>query len=525
MDKDNVKTQSYDVPPTLAERKELRLLMGQRVGSLLVQPPLSMNELAEITQQLMEERQLPESYKGWLMVEAHNQAWKEFVASIPYERRLLLLPKCLSHSAKCEAEMDEFGLLCHRCGRCVIPDLEQKAEEFGVMSMVAEGFTSVVELIKNRVVDCVIGVSCLNSLEKAFPLLISHAVPGVAVPLNFDGCKDTEVDVSHVMQLLSMRSEQDAILLDYDQLRQEVQQWFDVAQLRQYFTTDGRQTDETALQWMGNNGKRWRPYLLVATYKALAVQQELSETVKRAAIGVECFHKASLVHDDIQDNDDIRYGKPTVHVIHGIPMAINVGDALLGEGYRLLSECDQPALLAEVAKAHVKLCQGQGMELEWSNHPQPITVDFALDIFTKKTVPAFEVSLQLGLICAGGDPQLQQVFQQFSHALGIAYQLQDDIEDFEGQEKLVLRPSAVLGALCEDNPASFIEALLQSDDVMGFLNEVSNRSRLDNALARVSTLVETYHQEALVALRQINNVELKRLLYRITERILDKKKR
>ena len=248
MDNDNVKTQSYDVPHTLAERKELRLLMEQRVGSLQVQPPLSMNELTEITQQLMEERQLPESYKAWLMVEAHNQAWKEFVASIPYERRLLLLPKCLSHSAKCEADMDEFGLLCHRCGRCVIPDLEQKAEELGVMSMVAEGFTSVVELIKNHVVDCVISVSCLNSLEKAFPLLISHAVPGIAVPLNFDGCKDTEVDVSHVMQLLSMRTEQDAILLDYDQLRQEVQQWFDMAQLRQYRTSVARTAEHSAVE-------------------------------------------------------------------------------------------------------------------------------------------------------------------------------------------------------------------------------------------------------------------------------------
>ncbi|MBR2162111.1 MAG: DUF116 domain-containing protein, partial [Bacteroidaceae bacterium] len=317
----------YDVPATLVERMELRSVIAQRVGSLQVQPPLSMHDLSDIALQLMEEKQLPSSFKGWLMVEIHNQVWKAFVASIPYERRLLLLPKCLSHSTKCEAEMDEFGLLCHRCGRCVIPSLEQKAEELGVMSMVAEGFTSVVELIKNRVVDCVIGVSCLKSLEKAFPLLISHAVPGMAIPLNFDGCKDTEVDSGYVMQLLSMRSEDDAYLLDYDQLKQEVQDWFAPSSLRQYLPSDGRQTLEAALQWMGNDGKRWRPYLLAATYKALSGRTEVPEDVKRAAIGVECFHKASLVHDDIQDNDDTRYGKPTLHVRYGVPMAINVGDA------------------------------------------------------------------------------------------------------------------------------------------------------------------------------------------------------
>ena len=287
MDKVNTTSQIYDVPPMLMERMALRKVIAQRVGGLQVQPPLSMDDLALIAKQVMEERSLPPSFKGWLMVEIHNQAWKHFVATIPYERRLLLLPKCLSHSAKCEAEMDEFGLLCHRCGRCVIPNLEQKAEELGMMSMVAEGFTSVVELIKNRVVDCVIGVSCLNSLEKAFPLLISHAVPGMAIPLNYDGCKDTEVDMGYVLELMSMRAGEEAYLLDYEQLRRDVQQWFAPANLRRYLLSDEQLTMEAALQWMGSDGKRWRPYLLAATYKALSGKDEVSEDVKRAAIGVE----------------------------------------------------------------------------------------------------------------------------------------------------------------------------------------------------------------------------------------------
>lgn len=524
MDKTNVTRQIYEVPTMLLERMELRKLIAERVGSLKVQPPLSMDDLSAIATQVMEERALPASFSGWLMVEIHNQAWKHFVATIPYERRLLLLPKCLSHSAKCEAEMDEFGLLCHRCGRCVIPSLEQKAEELGMMSLVAEGFTSVVELIKNRVVDCVIGVSCLNSLEKAFPLLISHAVPGMAIPLNYDGCKDTEVDTGYVMELMSMREGEEAYLLDYEQLRREVQQWFAPAHLRKYLLSDEKLTMETALQWMGSDGKRWRPYLLAAAYKALSGKDEVSEDVKRAAIGVECFHKASLVHDDIQDNDETRYGKPTVHVTHGVPMAINIGDALLGEGYRLLSQCTHASLLAEVAQAHVKLCQGQGMELEWSNQPRPVTLEEVLDIFRKKTVPAFEVSLQLGLICAGEELQIRQIFLEFSNALGVAYQLQDDVEDFAGSDKLELRPSSVLAVLCEDNPGVFIEELLHSVDIKAFLNMEEHRPRLERALERVRALVEVYHQEAIGTLYSLKNVELKRLLFRIIERILDTKK-
>ena len=514
----------YDVPATLAERASLRKYISAYMGTLGIEPPFSMEDLSAIAVRIMEKLQLDKKLKGWLMVEIHNQGWKTFVSSIPYERRLLLLPKCLSNSSKCQAEVDEYGLLCHQCGHCMIPDLEKKAEELGVMSMVAEGFTSVVELIRNRVVDCVIGVSCLNSLEKAFPLLISHAVPGLAVPLNYDGCHDTQVDYNYVLELLTMHSEEEAYLLDYNALNDEVQAWFTPESLSSYLTLDRRKTSEIALRWMEGNGKRWRPYLLAATYSSLAQTGVFSEDVKRAAIGIECFHKASLIHDDIQDNDDMRYEEPTVHAVHGIPMAINVGDALLGEGYKLLSRCENSLLIAVVAKAHLELCQGQGMELEWSNCPEPITLNYALDIFRKKTVPAFEVALQLGLICAGGDKDLEQLFHAYSLALGVAYQLQDDVEDFIGQKKLELRPSAVLAVLCEENSEDFVAELLKSENLIDFLNRKENLPRLNNALNRVQALVEVYRQEAFGTLYHLKNVELKRLLFRITERILNKKK-
>ena len=165
---------------------------------------------------------------------------------------------------------------------------------------------------------------------------------------------------------------------------------------------------------MGGEGKRWRPYLLAATYLALTGEAEVPDDVQRAAIAVECFHKASLVHDDIQDNDKERYGKPTINALYGVPIAINVGDILLGEGYRLLSQCDARALTAVAADAHIALCKGQGMELEWSVSPRPLTLDWVLEIFCNKTVPAFEVSLVLGLICAGDDEVLRRIFHQYS---------------------------------------------------------------------------------------------------------------
>ena len=99
---------------------------------------------------------------------------------------------------------------------------------------------------------------------------------------------------------------------------------------------------------------------------------ELPDSVKRAAIAIETFHKASLVHDDIEDDDSYRYGQETLHRVHGVGTAINVGDYLIGLGYRLVSR-DRKELGAEVAAdildkladAHLKLSEGQGAELLW----------------------------------------------------------------------------------------------------------------------------------------------------------------
>ena len=229
----------------------------------------------------------------------------------------------------------------------------------------------------------------------------------------------------------------------------------------------------------------------------------------------------SLVHDDIQDNDAERYGKPTVHKIYGESVAINVGDYLLGQGYRILTQCESKALLAAVADAHVALCQGQGMELDWSKAPRPFTLDFVLDIFCNKTVPAFEVSLLLGLICAGDDEELRKVFHVYSKALGIAYQLKDDIEDFDNDTPIEIRPSAVLALICEQHPdEAFLQQMFASRNLKAFFSEGDNLLILQQAIEKAKLLAEDYHQQALAALSSVKNVELKRLLFRVTERII-----
>jgi geranylgeranyl pyrophosphate synthase len=518
------KTAVHAVPSPFAERKRLREVIAGELSDISLTPPLSMDELSDITLRLIRTHGLDKALQGWLMVEVNNSVWKEVVASVPYDKRILLLPQCLRSSTHCLASVDELGLLCHRCNSCIIPSLQDKAEDLGMITLVAEGFTPVIGLMESGVVDTVIGIGCLDSLEKAFPLLIRHAVPGIAVPLNRAGCRDTEVDYAYVESLICMSSpsKPPAALLVYDEISSIIKDWFLPDKLAEVLGEADNPASAVAREWLSGDGKRWRPYLLVCVYKALTGQREIPETLRWAATAVECFHKASLVHDDIQDNDAFRNNRQTIHTTQGIPIAINTGDILLGEGYRLLSSCGSIELIRAAAAAHVALCKGQGMELEWSRSPGELTLEDVLDIFSNKTVPAFKVALDFGLICAGvTDKTMENILHTYSQALGIAYQLQDDADDFAHDALLALRPSATLAVLCEQNRANgFIRRLREVNDIKAFLVNTENKPLLQKAIQSVTTLAGMYRRQAIASLSTLHHMEMKRLLFRLTEQIL-----
>lgn len=510
------------VPSTAAERMQIREDLAQFVSGKGLCPPLSLKQLEQLADEYIGLHQLPGTVRDWLQVEIHNQLWKDVVAGIPYERRLLLLPKCLSKFGQCKGEYDEYGLLCHRCGSCLIPSLQDKAEGMGVLSMVAEGFTQVIDLIENQVIDAVIGVSCLDSLEKAFPLLVRHAVPGVAIALNDGGCRDTHVDDSYVLQLMSQTDGDESLkLMNHELIRERIDLWFSAEELKYIMSPVKDHTSRVAFDWVSGNGHRWRPYLVAAVYQSLTGDTVMTEDVHRAAVAVECFHKASLIHDDIQDGDMVRYDQPTVNALYGDAWAINAGDYLLGEGYRILAQSKNAELVRAIADAHLALCKGQGAELTWCANPKSIGMDFVMDIFVHKTVPAFEVSLLLGMMCTGNFVHLRPMLKQYSEALGIAYQLKDDLDDFTENHPVALRPSAVLALICEDEKnASLVQELLQASDMKQVLGKPEYADVLKVTLDKVENLLEDYHQQALDALKQVDVLELKRLLFQVTEKIL-----
>ena len=127
-------------------------------------------------------------------------------------------------------------------------------------------------------------------------------------------------------------------------------------------------------------GKRSRPFITLAAYDAMKGapgtfgddRLQLPDGVCRAAMAIEAFHKASLIHDDIEDDDSFRYGRETLHRAYGVPSAVNLGDYLIGMGYRLVGRSraelggDCTADISNrLSEAHLKLSEGQGAELFW----------------------------------------------------------------------------------------------------------------------------------------------------------------
>src|SRR5688500_15370723 len=308
-----------NVPQTAIHRTHILQAVRNYVAEHTPVPPLPLAELKVHADRLVEMLKCDPIYRDYIGVLINNELWRETLATIPYERRLLLLPKCLRIESKCPAPFDEFGLLCKQCGLCSIQDLQQEAERLGYAVLVAEGSAIVMSLIQTGKIEAIVGVSCLSVLERAFPYMEAAAIPGVAVPLLQDDCIDTTVDLDWIWDYIHLTGDDRTRRLDLGALRDEVDFWFTPLNLDAIFGPAAGETEQISRQWLARAGKRWRPFLTVSAYQALSETPDkpVPADLRKVAVAVECFHKASLIHDDIEDNDAARYGEKTLHEEYG----------------------------------------------------------------------------------------------------------------------------------------------------------------------------------------------------------------
>ena len=561
------------VPDSKTLRNQIRSKCSEVALQLDRSRPLGKDEMEATARALLVELEQPEGYLGWTMVILASEFWRDQIASIPPSRRLFLLPHCLKHAEGCPADYDEFGLDCRTCGACSIADFRTLAEDMGYKVLVAEGSPIVLKIIVSGHVDAIMGVACLNVLEKAIDKLLLAGIPCSAVPLLSSDCRNTSVDEDWVQELITIQEKQPTQQTrSYVHLMRAAARMFEPDELeritprlrggQRLADVNGEGingldaiagTEALAYDFLAKGGKYSRPFITLAVYDALTGgvgttvdgEQRIGEfgdAVSRAAMSIETFHKASLVHDDIEDDDAFRYGEETLHRQYGIPTAVNVGDYLIGMGYRLVAR-DTETLGADVvadilnnlSESHMKLSEGQGAELLWRDSKdkclKPID---ALKIYALKTAPAFEAALYSGARLAGAAEAYADAIRQFARNLGVAFQILNDLNDWQGDSHNKL--SAGGDALGGRPTVLWALALQGLDDQDELIDLVVNDERPDDVriqrirqlyhqadvFEQAHRLVDKHQQRAEAIADQIEPEELRRLFYYLIDSVLER---
>ncbi len=194
------------------------------------------------------------------------------------------------------------------------------------------------------------------------------------------------------------------------------------------------------LDHSGSRGKRIRPLLGLLAYQSIAGEHQRALP---GAAAVELGHNFSLVHDDIEDRDTERRHRPTLWSVYGVAQAINTGDTLFtlsrialhrlsGLGF---SDARVLALMRLYDETCLALCEGQFMDIWTSEHDAPASVDYYFDMIGRKTAALIAASIKAGAMLATEDERVIDAYHSFGWALGLAFQLNDDLLGIWGDEQ------------------------------------------------------------------------------------------
>ncbi|MFH2106230.1 MAG: polyprenyl synthetase family protein [Candidatus Micrarchaeota archaeon] len=195
---------------------------------------------------------------------------------------------------------------------------------------------------------------------------------------------------------------------------------------------------EMLVPYIRRGGKRIRPVLSILTCLAFG---GASKDVLKPALIIELFHNFTLIHDDIEDNSLMRRGEPTLHIIYGVPIALNSGDALYTAIWQNIVDLSLPANeFLELQKMYVStfrgVVEGQGIELSWYNDCRfDISEEDYFSMITGKTACLIGLSCKVGAFVAKCDKKMQDNMKKFGEYLGIAFQIQDDVLNLVGDVK------------------------------------------------------------------------------------------
>lgn len=179
-----------------------------------------------------------------------------------------------------------------------------------------------------------------------------------------------------------------------------------------------------------SGGKRLRPALVLFTAGAMGYKGTHHHEL--AAV-VEFIHTATLLHDDVVDESDLRRGNRTANALYGNAAAVFVGDFLYSRAFQMMVGVDSMAVMRVLADATNVIAEGEVLQL-LNCHNAEVVIDDYLRVIRYKTAKLFEAAARLGGIVGGADPEVEARLADFGMHLGTAFQLIDDVLDYSAEE-------------------------------------------------------------------------------------------
>jgi octaprenyl-diphosphate synthase len=284
---------------------------------------------------------------------------------------------------------------------------------------------------------------------------------------------------------------------------------------------------ELARYLIDSGGKRLRPMLTVA---AAALFGKGNGSAVNFAAAVEFMHNATLLHDDVVDESDMRRGKKAARMVWGNKASILVGDFLLGQAFMMMVETGDIAALGVLSAASAVMAEGEVFQLAKTGDLTTTPEDYA-EVIRAKTAVLFEAACEVGAMSGGADEEGRRALARYGLALGNAFQLVDDVLDYGGQAgtlgkntgddlregKMTLPVILALAEGSEDERSTISTALGDADATAEQVSAVVAIMERHQTLSRTLDQAHSHARAAQAALDMLPPSEMRQLLSDVVE--------
>lgn len=297
--------------------------------------------------------------------------------------------------------------------------------------------------------------------------------------------------------------------------------------IQKQLTSDVSLINQLGYYIISGGGKRIRPMIAVLTGQALGYDGD--KHIQVAAL-IEFIHTATLLHDDVVDESDMRRGKQTANEVFGNAASVLVGDFIYTRSFQMMTDLDSMRVLKLMSEATNVIAEGEVLQLMNCNDPDISEADY-MQVIYSKTARLFEAASQSAAILAGATPEQEKALQDYGRFLGTAFQLIDDVLDYdadnatlgkntgddldEGKPTLPLlhamhngnaeESALIRQAIEQGNGRHLLEQVLATMKRCGSLAYTYARAEeeADKAIAALSALPDSQYKDALAGLAHI----------------------